>query len=146
MVEVIRSVQFQPWTWRCSKRKLKQLCSPCLGKNRLHINQKFDEYDLNPWLVCKQIFQLCFSDKEADHYFPIVALAFISRMTVQWCMQCSTISYMLEFVLPCMLHHSSFYWRLTCFLCFPAHSSLFYDACFIVFSVMWDKGCSSMRC
>ena len=45
-VEEICSVLLQPWTWRCSKRKLKEIHLWGLEKNRFHINQKFKESDL----------------------------------------------------------------------------------------------------
>jgi len=59
-IKEICSVLFQPWTWRCSKRKLKEINLWCLEKNKLHINQKFKESDLNPWLVCRKCFSFVF--------------------------------------------------------------------------------------
>ena len=53
-------------------------------KNRLHINQKFKESDLNPWLLCQKCFSLGFLVMNLTDYLQVRAWAFTSRMTVQW--------------------------------------------------------------
>ena len=44
--------------------------------NRLHVNQKFKESDLNPWLLCRKCFSLGFLVMNLTDYLQIRAWAF----------------------------------------------------------------------